>query len=129
VPCEGSTVPTDGMSSAAGLIGAKTDGNSSVVSSVIGPWDTTADDVPCAEGSTACSVALASSSWLGVLDKVLGSVRIFAVLVVLRCMLKLCALFGPQQQLAMGHRHLLVVKVGHLGHLLLVPTLRGTHNQ
>jgi hypothetical protein len=102
VPCEGSTVPTDGMSSAVGLIGAKTDGNSSVVSSVIGPWDTTADDVPCAKGSTACSVASASSGCLGVLDKVLGSVRISAVLVVLRCMLKLCALFGPQQQLAGG---------------------------
>jgi hypothetical protein len=58
-------MPIDGMCSVAGLIGAKTDGNSSVVSSVIGPWDTMADDVPCAEGSTACSVASASSSWLG----------------------------------------------------------------
>jgi hypothetical protein len=37
VPCEGSAVPADGMSSAAGLIGAKTDGNSSVVSSIISP--------------------------------------------------------------------------------------------
>jgi hypothetical protein len=65
VPCEGSIVPADGMSSAAGLIGAKTNVNSSMVSSVIGPWDTTADDVPCAEGSTACSVASAGSGWLG----------------------------------------------------------------
>jgi hypothetical protein len=64
VPCEGSVKSADGMSSAAGLIGAKTDGNSSVVSLVIGPWDMTADDVPCAEGSTACSVALAGSGWL-----------------------------------------------------------------
>jgi hypothetical protein len=55
----------DGISSTSGLIGAKIDGNSSVVSSVIGPWDTMADDVPCAEGSTACSVASAGSSWLG----------------------------------------------------------------
>jgi hypothetical protein len=52
-----------------------------------------------------------------VLDKVLGSVRTSAVLAVLRCLLKLCALFGPQQWLARGHRHLLVVKAGHLGHL------------
>jgi hypothetical protein len=58
-------VPVDGMSSAAGLIGDKTDGNSSMVSSVIGPWDTTTDDVPCAEGSTACSVASVGSGWLG----------------------------------------------------------------
>jgi hypothetical protein len=65
VPCEGSAVFADGMSSAAGLIGAKTDGNFSVVASVIGPWDTTADDVPCAEGSTACSVASTDSGWLG----------------------------------------------------------------
>jgi hypothetical protein len=33
-----------------------------VVSSVIGPWDTTANDMPCTEGSTACSVASAGSS-------------------------------------------------------------------
>jgi hypothetical protein len=36
-----------------------------VVSLVIGPWDTTANDVPCVEGSTACSVASGGSSWLG----------------------------------------------------------------
>jgi hypothetical protein len=56
-----------------------------------------------------------------VLDKVLGSIQTSAVLVVLRCMLKLCALFGPQQRLARGHQHLLVVKIGHLGHLLMYP--------
>jgi hypothetical protein len=65
VPCEGSAELADGISSATGLIGAKIDGNSSVVSSVISPWDTTADDVPCAEGSTACSVTSAGSGWLG----------------------------------------------------------------
>jgi hypothetical protein len=56
-----------------------------------------------------------------VLDKVLGSVRTSAILAVLRCLLKLCALFGPQQRLAGGHRHLLVVKIGHLGHLTMYP--------
>jgi hypothetical protein len=56
-----------------------------------------------------------------VLDKVLGSVRTSAVLAVLRCLLKLCALFGPQQWLAGRHRHLFVVKVGHLGHLSMYP--------
>jgi hypothetical protein len=43
------------------------------------------------------------------LDQVLGSVQTSAVLAMPRCLLKLCALFGP--------RHLLVVKIGHLGHL------------
>jgi hypothetical protein len=56
-----------------------------------------------------------------VLDKVLGSVRTSAVLVVLRCLLKLCALFGPQQRFAGGHRRLLVMKIGHLGHLPMYP--------
>jgi hypothetical protein len=65
VPCEGSAELADGISSTLGLIGAKIDGNSSVVSSVIGPWDTTTDDVPYAEGSITCSVASAGSSWLG----------------------------------------------------------------
>jgi hypothetical protein len=65
VPCKGSTELADGISSASGLTGAKIDGNSSVVSSVVGPWDTMADDVPCAGGSTACLVALADSGWLG----------------------------------------------------------------
>jgi hypothetical protein len=64
MPYEGSVVPADGMSSAAGLIGAKTDGNSSVVSSVISPWDATADDVPYADGSTVRSGASAGSGWL-----------------------------------------------------------------
>jgi hypothetical protein len=36
-----------------------------VVSSVVGPWDTTTDDVPCVGGSTACLVASADSGWLG----------------------------------------------------------------
>jgi hypothetical protein len=35
-----------------------------VVSSVVGPWDTMADDVPCAGGSTACLVASGDSGWL-----------------------------------------------------------------
>jgi hypothetical protein len=43
VPCEGSAELADGISSASGLTGAKIDGNSSVVSSVVGPWDTVAD--------------------------------------------------------------------------------------
>jgi hypothetical protein len=37
-----------------------------------------------------------------VLDKVLGSVQTSAILAMLRCLLKLCALFGPQQWLAGG---------------------------
>jgi hypothetical protein len=61
MPCEGSAKLADGISSALGLTGAKFDGNSSVVSSIVGPWDMTADDVPCARGSTACLVALADS--------------------------------------------------------------------
>jgi hypothetical protein len=65
VPCEGSVVPADEMYSATGLIGAKTDDNSSVVSSVISPWDATADDIPCADGSTARSGASDGSGWLG----------------------------------------------------------------
>jgi hypothetical protein len=56
-----------------------------------------------------------------VLDQVLGSVRTSAVLAVPRCLLKLCALFGPRQRLARGHQHLLVVKIGHLGHLPMYP--------
>jgi hypothetical protein len=55
----------DGISSASGLTDAKFDGNSFVVSSVVGPWDTMTDDVPCAGGSTACLVASADSGWLG----------------------------------------------------------------
>jgi hypothetical protein len=65
VPCEGSAELADGISLASGLTGAKIDGNSSVVSSIVGPWDTTADDVPCAEGSTAFLVASTDSGWLG----------------------------------------------------------------
>jgi hypothetical protein len=65
VSCEGSTELADGISSVSELTCAKFDGNSSVVSSVVGPLDTTADDVPCAGGSTACLVALADSGWLG----------------------------------------------------------------
>jgi hypothetical protein len=65
VPCEGSAELADGISLASGLTGAKIDGNSSVVSLVVGPWDTTADDVPCAKGSTACLVVSADSGWLG----------------------------------------------------------------
>jgi len=55
-------VPADGMFLAVGLIGADTGGNSSVV---VGSWGTMADDVPCADGSTACSGASAGSGWLG----------------------------------------------------------------
>jgi hypothetical protein len=36
-----------------------------VVSSIVGPWDMTTDDVPCAGGSTACLVTSADSGWLG----------------------------------------------------------------
>jgi hypothetical protein len=65
VPYEGSAELADGISSASGLTGAKFDGTSSVISSIVGPWDTTADDVPCARGSTACLAASADSGWLG----------------------------------------------------------------
>jgi hypothetical protein len=57
-------MPADGMSSAIRLIGAKTDGNSSVVSSVISPWDATANDVPYADGSTDRSGASIGPGWL-----------------------------------------------------------------
>jgi hypothetical protein len=65
MPCEGSAELADGISSASGLTGAKFDGNSSVVSLIVGPWDMMADDVPCAGGSTTCLVASTDSSWLG----------------------------------------------------------------
>jgi hypothetical protein len=65
MPCEGSAELADGIFSTSGLTGARIDGNSSVVSSVVGPWDAMADDVPCAGGSTACLVASADSGWLG----------------------------------------------------------------
>jgi hypothetical protein len=58
---------------------------------------------------------------LEVLDQVLGSVRTSAILAVPWCLLKFCALFGPQQRLARGHRHLLVMKIGHLEHLPMYP--------
>jgi hypothetical protein len=61
--CEGSAELADGISLASGLTGAKLDGNSSMVSSIVGPWDMTADDVPCAGGSTAWLVASADSGW------------------------------------------------------------------
>jgi hypothetical protein len=65
MPCEGSAELADGISSTSGLTGAKFDGNSSMVSSIVGPWDMTADDEPCAGGSTACLVASANFCWLG----------------------------------------------------------------
>jgi hypothetical protein len=65
MPCEGSAELVDGISLASGLTGAKFDGNSSVVSSIVGPWDMTVDDVPYARGSTTCLVASADSGWLG----------------------------------------------------------------
>jgi hypothetical protein len=61
MPCEGSVELADRISSALGLTGAKFDGNSSVVSSIVGPWDMTADDVPCAGGSTTCLVVSVDS--------------------------------------------------------------------
>ena len=54
----------DGMSSAAGLISTAMDGNSSVASSAVNSWGTTPDDVPCADGSIACSGASAGCHWL-----------------------------------------------------------------
>jgi hypothetical protein len=65
MPFEGSAELADGISSALGLTGVKFDGNSSVISSMVGPWDMTAYDVPCAGGSTVCLVASADSGWLG----------------------------------------------------------------
>jgi hypothetical protein len=65
MPCEGSAKLADGISLASGLTGAKFDGNSSVVLSIVGPWDMTANDVPSAGGSTACLVASADFGWLG----------------------------------------------------------------
>jgi hypothetical protein len=48
VPCRGSAELADGIFLASGLTGARVEGNSSVVSLIVGPWDTMADDVPCA---------------------------------------------------------------------------------
>jgi hypothetical protein len=62
VPCGGSAGLSNGIFSVSGLTSARIDGNSSVVSSVVGPWDTMANDVPCAGGSTTCLVASADSS-------------------------------------------------------------------
>jgi len=53
-------VPADGMSSTTGLIGAEINSNSSTVSSAVACSGTAADDVPCAEGSTAYLGASAS---------------------------------------------------------------------
>jgi hypothetical protein len=58
VPCRGSVNLADGIFS--------------VVSSVVGPWDTMADGVPCAGGLTACSVASADSGWLGGAGSAIG---------------------------------------------------------
>jgi hypothetical protein len=58
VPCRGSVKLANGIFS--------------VVSSVVGPWDTMADGVPCAGGLTACSVASADSGWLGGAGSAIG---------------------------------------------------------
>jgi hypothetical protein len=52
------------MSSTIGLISAKIDGSTSVVSSAASSWDTMADGVPCVDGSIACSGASADSNLL-----------------------------------------------------------------
>jgi hypothetical protein len=64
MPYEGSAELVDMISSASGLTSAKFVGNSSIVSSIVGPWDMTVNDVPCAGGSTTCLVASADSGWL-----------------------------------------------------------------
>jgi len=49
------------MYSTTALIGAVIDDNTSAVLLVVGSWDTTADGVPCADGSIACSGASTGS--------------------------------------------------------------------
>ena len=113
MPCEGLVVPADEMSSAIGLIGAETDGNSSIVSSAVGSWGTTVDDAPCTDRSTACPGASAGSGWLGGAGSGVGIgmdfYRFDYALVPIGALRFATA--------SWGHRHLLVVKVGHLGHL------------
>jgi hypothetical protein len=88
-----------------------------VVSSVIGPWDTTADDVPYAEGSTACSVASAGSSWLGGARSGVGIGTDFYRFGYASVSVEALRFVWALAAVGWGHRHLLVVKIGHLGHL------------
>ena len=57
-------MPANGMSLAPGLISAETDNNASVVSSAVGSWGITTDDVRCGDGSIACLGASAGSAWV-----------------------------------------------------------------
>jgi hypothetical protein len=121
MPCEGSTELADGISSASGLTGAKFDGNSSVVSSIVGPWDMTADVVPCAEGSTACLVASVDSSWLGGAGSDVGIGTDFCHFGCASVSIEALCFVWASATVGWGHRYLLVVKVRHMVHLLMYP--------
>jgi len=58
---------------------------------------------------------------LRTLGQMWGSAWTSVVLAVPRHLLRLCALLGPQQRLAGGHRHLLVVELEHLVRLPMYP--------
>ena len=75
------------------------DGISSMASSVVGPWGMMTDDVGAdvGIGMDFCRFGCASA------------------------LLRLCTLLGPQQRLARGHRHLLVVELEHLVRLPMYP--------
>jgi hypothetical protein len=88
------------------------DGISYVASSVVGPWGMMADGTSCIGGLTACSVT--STGWLADVGAAWGSAWTSVIFAVPQHLLRLYALLGPQQRLARGHRHLLVVEVEHL---------------
>jgi hypothetical protein len=98
-----------------------------VISSVVGPWDTTTDDVPCAGGSTACLVASADSGWLEGAGSDVGIGTDFCRFGCASVSVEALRFIWFQQQLAGGHRHLLVVKVGHLVHLPMYPFVATKH--
>jgi hypothetical protein len=121
VPCGGSVGLANGIFSASGLTGARIDGNSSVVSSIVGPWDTMADDVPCVGGSTACLVASANSSWLGGARSDVGIGTDFCRFGCASVSVEALRFVWASATVGWGHQHLFVVKVGHLVHLPMYP--------
>ena len=72
-------------------------------------------------GLTDCSVATTDSGRIADIGADVGIGMDFCILAVPRHLLRLCVLLGPQQRLAGGHRHLLVVELGHLVRLPMYP--------
>ena len=99
------------------------DGISSMASSVVGPWGMMTDGMSCIGGLTTCSVASTDSGRLADVGADVGLAWTSIILAVPRHLLRLCALLGPQQRLAGGHRHLLVVELEHLVRLPMYPSV------